>query len=60
MKIFKASLIGYNNSEWSHVDRTIELEADSIDEAKKLALKWCNDHSDPMSFDWCVQSVQDK
>lgn len=60
MKTFNASLVGYDSSEWSHVDKRIEIDAESLDEAKKLALKWCNDHSDARSFDWCVQSVREK
>lgn len=59
MKTFIASISIYDNMEWRHVDKTKEFEAETKEEAEKLARQYCEDMSDGAS-DFYFEKIVEK
>lgn len=59
MNKYIAYLIGFNNSEWNHIDKEIEVEAFDLNEANKIAQEWCNNNSKMWTYDYYVSSVKE-
>ena len=43
---YKIDVIGYDTCEWSHINKTITVEATTKEEAIQKAKEWCDDHSE--------------
>lgn len=46
MKKYTAKLIGYNQSEWSHIYHQIQVDSE------EEATKWCEKNSSLYTYDW--------
>lgn len=42
---YNVAITGYSMHEWTHTNFSILIEAPSLEEARKKATKWCEDHS---------------
>ena len=51
---YKIDVIGYDTCEWSHINKTITVEATTKEEAIQKAKEWCDDHSEMGGYDWSV------
>lgn len=57
MKKFKVEFIGYSNSDGPTTENDMIIEANDLDEARKIANKWCDDNTDMCGYDWYINHI---
>ena len=59
MKYFEVKLVGYDTCEWNTKKETQTIQAESEDEALKIANEWCVAHTYMGGYEWSTESVKE-